>query len=392
MPPLNYQPLRRPQPQPQPVISEAAAASSGPMSESEASSVCTNISDSYSEITKNMLKQYNKEKKQVNRKIENVMLSAEGNKGRKLVEATAERARNEYETKLWEVKGLVIEILERQTERIKKEGKKHNVPFAVQFEQLKRLTAQMNRASEIIDEGPSKSQLTQLKNRLKRLNEAYEGGDYYQQETFETLHMTVAEPAMRQRETFGQKFMKFSEGVAGGFAQLWALISTAEDCMSRTTYSVGSDEVFNSQSTIDSSAFAPAFTGPAVASSTVSSPMALSNASSPASSSSSSDSSSPASSSSSSDSSSPASSSSSSASSRSQPASPITGKRTRSRTSSPSSSPKNKTARISSAVRKLQSAFRSRQSRKNAATRLQASWKGYKTRNGTQRSRKTPNP
>lgn len=252
MPALNlsrHPPLRRPQP----VLLEVVASDArGP--ESEVSSVCTNISDSYSEITKNLLKQYKKEKKQANRKIENVMLSAEASKGHKRVEATAERARNEYETKLWEVKGLVIEILESQTERIKNEAKKHNVPFSVQLEQLKRLTSQMNRASEIIDDGPSKAQLTQLTRRLMRLNEAYEGGDYYQQETFEDLTiMTVAEPAMTQRETFGQRFSKFAGVVAESFGQLWMLISTADECASNASYSVGSQTALSPASSIASS-------------------------------------------------------------------------------------------------------------------------------------------
>ena len=363
---IRQRPLFAPRPPSPPP--QAAAAS---LSVSDALSRCSNISESFTEFSrkaKEATKKYKKERDDAIRKLEDVHFEYTVGKLEHQTEVTFKRELIAREKQYMDLEHRLQIIIRRESDKIKKT----KVTMEEKRAQLAAIVSQLGQVSELVRQRPGGHELDKLERRLDLLDDAYANGEYYATEQIDEDQdgpVRMDKPIPTQTDTTRQKVAKALEGVSNAlgniFQGLYGLIDKIDECATNTTYSMYGDD---SQSTINSSVLGPVAASPSSRSS-----------------------------------SSPSSSSSSSSSSISShespdapipapPAGPINGKRGRSRSRSPTGSPKNKTARVSSAMRKLQSAFRSRQSRKNsAATRLQAAWRGTKTRNETRRS-PTPKP
>ena len=386
---IRQRPLFAPRP-PSPPPQAAAS-----LSVSDALSRCSNVSESFTEFSrkaKEATKKYGKERDDAIKKLENIHFEYTVGKLEHQTEVTFKRELIAREKQYMDLEHRLQIIIRRESDKIKKT----KVTMEEKKAQLAAIVSQLGQVSELVRQRPGGHELDKLERRLDLLDDAYRAGEYYTTEQIDEDQdgpVRMDKPIPTQTDTTRQKVAKALEGVSNAlgniFQGLGALITAIDECATNTTYPMYGDD---SQSTINSSVLGPVAASPASSRSS-SSPSSRSSSSPASSRSSSSSSSSPSSKSSSS----PSSRSSSSPESPdvlipAPPAGPINGKRGRSRSRSPTGSPKNKTARVSSAMRKLQSAFRSRQSRKNsAATRLQATWRGTKTRNGTRRS-PTPKP
>jgi hypothetical protein len=357
---IRQRPLFAPRP-PSPPPQAAAS-----LSVSDALSRCSNVSESFTEFSrkaKEATKKYGKERDDAIKKLENIHFEYTVGKLEHQTEVTFKRELIAREKQYMDLEHRLQIIIRRESDKIKKT----KVTMEEKKAQLAAIVSQLGQVSELVRQRPGGHELDKLERRLDLLDDAYRAGEYYTTEQIDEDQdgpVRMDKPIPTQTDTTRQKVAKALEGVSNAlgniFQGLGALITAIDECATNTTYPMYGDD---SQSTINSSVLGPVAASPASSRS----------------------------------SSSPSSRSSSSPESPdvlipAPPAGPINGKRGRSRSRSPTGSPKNKTARVSSAMRKLQSAFRSRQSRKNsAATRLQATWRGTKTRNGTRRS-PTPKP